>query len=286
VHQPAAPLNPGSAGLRNTGVEQKENAMGTADSVRHIPGIRTRRLAGWALAGSLGAIVVIASACTPSASSPTSTVLNQRATSAKTAAAEVSTAQAGALGTILVDRSGFTLYRFSMDHPGASSCTGSCATVWPPLTVTTAHVAAGSGVAGSELGTITRSDGSLQVTFAGMPLYRFSGDKKAGDTSGQGVAGAWSVVNPSTAASAPAASTSTTGSVPSSAIPSTTAPSSGNAVVPGSGGGMGHAPAPPAPAAPPASAPPATQPPPTQPPPTAPPPTSPPTTQGGGGYGY
>lgn len=232
---------------------------------------RSNRSWRWVVMGSLGSIVVLAAACSSSASSPTSTVLKQRVTSSRTAAAVVSAAPAGALGTVLVDHSGLTLYRFSPDGTGKSTCTGACAMIWPPLTVPTPRVAAGSGITASELGTITRPDGTLQVTFNGMPLYRFSGDKKAGDTTGQGVAGEWFAV--------PAAA---------SAAPTTTSPPATSSVPPSSPTTVPHAVMPvPAATAPPASAPPVTAPPPTAPPPTAPPATSPPpTSAGGGGYGY
>ncbi len=235
---------------------------------------RNNRFRRWVVIGSLGTIVFLAAACSSSASSPTSTVLKQRATSSRSAAAVVSAAPAGALGTILVDQSGITLYRFSPDGTGKSTCTGACAMAWPPLTVPTPRVAAGTGITASELGTLTRPDGTLQVTFNGMPLYRFSGDKKAGDTMGQGVAGAWSVV-PASASAAPPTTTSAP-PPPSSTTPPISPTTTPHAVMPA-----------PAATAPPATAPPATAPPVTSPPVTSPPPTSPPTTQsGGGGYGY
>ncbi len=238
---------------------------------------RANPLRRWLLIGSLGAIVVLAAACSSSASSPTSTALKQRTASARTTAAVVSAKSVGSLGTILVDQSGLTLYRFSPDGTGKRTCTGACAMTWPPLTVSSPQVTAGNGVTASALGTITRPDGSLQVAFNGMPLYRFSGDKKAGDTAGQGVGGTWFVV-PATAAAAPTPSTSPTTAPPASS--STTSPTSPattpHVVMPA-----------PAATAPPATAPPATSPPVTSPPATSPPPTSPPTSSpGGGGYGY
>jgi predicted lipoprotein with Yx(FWY)xxD motif len=99
------------------------------------------------------------------------------------------------LGSILVDPEGMTLYMFANDGPGESACTGSCATTWPPLLVDGEPVA-GEGIDASLLGTTERSDGSLQLTYNGMPLYFYSQDSAAGDTNGQGVGGVWYVVNP------------------------------------------------------------------------------------------
>jgi predicted lipoprotein with Yx(FWY)xxD motif len=93
-------------------------------------------------------------------------------------------------GKILVDADGRTLYHFDKDKNGKVACTGSCATTWPPLLV--AKGTKPSGTTG--LGTVQRPDGTTQVTYHGEPLYRYSGDSKAGDTRGDGVAGLWHVV--------------------------------------------------------------------------------------------
>lgn len=90
------------------------------------------------------------------------------------------------LGDVLVDASGRTLYLFEKDANGASSCSGECASNWPPVTVTGAPVA-GGGLDSAKLGTTTRADGAAQVTYNGHPLYRFSGDAKAGETNGEGI---------------------------------------------------------------------------------------------------
>ncbi len=90
------------------------------------------------------------------------------------------------LGTIVVDKTGRTLYLFEKDSSGKSACTGACAVGWPPLAVS-GMPAAGSGVKAGMLATITRTDGKSQVTYNGHPLYTFTGDTKPGDTSGEGV---------------------------------------------------------------------------------------------------
>jgi predicted lipoprotein with Yx(FWY)xxD motif len=101
-------------------------------------------------------------------------------------------ASSGTVGTadglgakLLVDASGRTLYLFESDTGDKSTCTGDCAQAWPPLAAD-GTATAGDGADASMLGTITRADGTKQVTYAGHPLYRFSGDTKAGDTEGEG----------------------------------------------------------------------------------------------------
>src|SRR5215831_2553435 len=110
----------------------------------------------------------------------------------------VSTASTG-LGRVITDSRGRTLYLFEKDKRGRSSCSGICASYWPPLLTTEKPVATG-GAKRSLLGTIRRSDGTKQVTFAGHPLYRFSGDSKRGQTSGEGLTdfgASWYAVSPS-----------------------------------------------------------------------------------------
>src|SRR3954465_8773437 len=97
-----------------------------------------------------------------------------------------------ALGTVVVDGTGFTLYRFDKDKPkpAKSNCNGSCATQWPPVLVASAAEAKEvrlDGVDAGAVGTVKRVDGKLQLTIGGWPVYRYSGDKAAGDTTGQGV---------------------------------------------------------------------------------------------------
>jgi predicted lipoprotein with Yx(FWY)xxD motif len=89
-------------------------------------------------------------------------------------------------GPILVDSHGRTLYDFPPDKRGASTCYGACAALWPPLT-TTGKPHAGAGVRASLLGTTKRSDGKIEVTYNGHPLYYFVTDGKPGQTTGQGV---------------------------------------------------------------------------------------------------
>jgi predicted lipoprotein with Yx(FWY)xxD motif len=128
------------------------------------------------------------------------------------------------LGTVLTDSQGLTLYWFAIDTPTSSKCTGGCTTYWPPVTGT-AQAASGVTLPG-KLGTITRSDGSVQATYNGHPLYTYAGDKAPGQTSGNnvnGFGGVWHAVTAS-------ASAGGTSSSPSSS------PSSGG----GYGGGGGY----------------------------------------------
>jgi len=102
----------------------------------------------------------------------------------------------GAMGSYLVGEDGKTLYLLTKDPAGSSSCTGTCATNWPPFTLDSGEtVAAGTGVTGT-IGTISRPDGTTQVAINGVPLYYFKGDSAAGDTNGQGVQGVWFLVTP------------------------------------------------------------------------------------------
>ena len=77
------------------------------------------------------------------------------------------------------------MYLWVKDTGDASQCSGACAGAWPPVPATGSVTAGGSAVA-SDLGTITRSDGTKQVTYDGHPLYYFSGDSGSGTATGQG----------------------------------------------------------------------------------------------------
>jgi predicted lipoprotein with Yx(FWY)xxD motif len=104
----------------------------------------------------------------------------------------VNVSQSAEYGDILVDASGMTLYLFTNDERNKSNCSGGCATAWPPL-LTAGDPTAGEGVTADRLGTITRDDGSIQVTYNGWPLYYVARDEKPGDTNGQ--YGTWFVVS-------------------------------------------------------------------------------------------
>jgi predicted lipoprotein with Yx(FWY)xxD motif len=143
---------------------------------------------------------VLLSACgsssgSKSASSATEAQPASSQTSSSASSALVKTASNSKLGaTVLVDAQGMTLYHLSAEQNGKFICTTTaCVQVWHPLTA-----AAGSTPSGSvgSLGTVKRPDGTVQVTYKGMPLYTFAQDKEAGEASGQGIkdVGTWSAV--------------------------------------------------------------------------------------------
>lgn len=171
----------------------------------------TMRRAGRAMVAMVAFAAVVA-ACSnpgatagpPTAAPATAAVTSAPATSGPATAAPTTAAagltiearQDATLGAFVTGKDGMTLYVFTADSGGKSACNGDCAAAWPPLTVAAASdVAAGSGVTGT-LGTITRDDGKLQVTLGGLPLYYYSGDKVAGDTTGQGLFEKWYLVSP------------------------------------------------------------------------------------------
>ena len=133
------------------------------------------------------AVAVIAAGC--GSSSKNYGTSSQPTTKTTTQAASTPSAvslRSTSLGKVLVGPNGRTLYLFEKDTGGKSACTGSCAAVWPPLT-TTGKPTAGSGVNAAMLSVTKRPDGKSQVVYAGHPLYDYSADTKAGDTTGEGL---------------------------------------------------------------------------------------------------
>jgi predicted lipoprotein with Yx(FWY)xxD motif len=116
-------------------------------------------------------------------------------TTSQSAGAKLATADVANFGKVVVDGTGRTVYVFDKDtaSPSKSNCDGGCAAMWPA-------VMAGDGtpqldgVDASLVGTVTRTDGSKQLTLAGLPLYLFANDAKAGDAKGQAFGGLWWVV--------------------------------------------------------------------------------------------
>jgi len=153
-------------------------------------------LASRRFAGLLIASLALVAACSSSGATtapPTATLPPTAPAGTPQASTGSSTLTIGmastALGSVLVGPNGLTLYVHAGDSATSSTCTGACATAWPPLVVTSGQTAAlASGITGT-LGTLTRADGTVQVTFNGMPLYGWQGDKAAGDTTGQNVNG-------------------------------------------------------------------------------------------------
>jgi predicted lipoprotein with Yx(FWY)xxD motif len=154
------------------------------------------------LAGAAAPLVLtlVAAGCGAAASASGGAYGGPAASTAAPAAgaAAVVATRASSLGPILVDGRGRTLYLFEQDRGTTSTCDGSCAAIWPPLT-TKAAPQAGTGAAGTKLGTTRRADGTLEVTYGGHPLYAYAGDAKPGDTTGQGVdqfGAEWYVLSP------------------------------------------------------------------------------------------
>lgn len=144
---------------------------------------------------SAGSSAAASAAPSAQASAEPSAAASAGASGAADALIVVSTSPT--LGEILVGEGGKTLYVFTRDTGGASVCNGECATNWPPLLAEGgAAPTAGEGVTGT-LGTITRDDGSTQVTYNGAPLYYFIGDAAAGQVNGQGLQDVWFVATPS-----------------------------------------------------------------------------------------
>jgi predicted lipoprotein with Yx(FWY)xxD motif len=138
---------------------------------------------------------------TPAASQPTTTA-NQSsyaptATTSATPAALITTKQ-GKLGTILAyGPKRLTVYLFEADKGAASTCSGECASLWPAVS---GHPQASGQAVASHLGTISRGDGTTQVTYNGHPLYLYAKDKDDGDAYGQGIksfGASWYVLTPS-----------------------------------------------------------------------------------------
>jgi predicted lipoprotein with Yx(FWY)xxD motif len=120
----------------------------------------------------------------PAAAAPSS---SPAATGQASGAATVSLAAiSGIPGKALAGSNGRTLYLFQADKNGTSACSGACAAAWPPDTVT-GTPQAGSGVSQALLGTLTRADGTMQLTYDGHPLYYFTADTAAGTAHGQAV---------------------------------------------------------------------------------------------------
>jgi predicted lipoprotein with Yx(FWY)xxD motif len=159
----------------------------------------------WLALASLAAAALVVAGCGSSASS-TSTAPAAGSGSASTLK---TTTISGA--SVLTNASGFTLYWFAPDTSTTSKCNGSCATFWPPVK---GPATVGAGVTGT-LGTITRSDGSVQATYDGHPLYTYKGDTAPGQAKGNGLnisGGVWHEVTASGgAAPAPSQSTSSGG---------------------------------------------------------------------------
>jgi predicted lipoprotein with Yx(FWY)xxD motif len=163
---------------------------------------RARLAAG---AGSAFGVALLVAACSTGSSGTAAAGSSSPAGASSSSAAAggsgstVITTVSSSAGTFLATSSGHAVYLWSKDGNGMSACTGACTGAWPPVT-TTGQVTASGGAKSSDLGTITRPDGTKQVTYDGHPLYFFAGDSGPGMASGQGNDGfgaKWWLVSPS-----------------------------------------------------------------------------------------
>lgn len=95
-------------------------------------------------------------------------------------------------GSYMADFAGMTLYTYDKDTTGVSNCSGGCLAAWPAYS----SGATAQGTFPANISVITRSDGSMQFAWKGMPLYYYAKDKVAGDVTGDGVGGVWHLVKP------------------------------------------------------------------------------------------
>ena len=146
-----------------------------------------------AVCALLAAVAVLGAACGGGSKSATTSSSNST----------IATANSD-VGSILVNCvRGETLYLFAKDTGADDSCSGACAKAWRPYSANGAALHVGSSLKASLLTSMTRADGTKQLTYNGHPLYTFSGDSKAGDITGQGsdaFGARWYVVSPKGAA--------------------------------------------------------------------------------------
>ena len=174
-------------------------------------------------AAPLAVALLAAAACSSSGSSSGSASSSTSPSAAASAASgsassTVITTKTSSGGSFLTNSAGRAIYLFMADSTGKSACSGACAAAWPPVIATGQPTAAG-GAQSSDLGTITRSDGTKQVTYDGHPLYYFEGDTGPGTDKGQGIDGfgaQWYLVAPSGSSITTAVTISGSGSAPAS----------------------------------------------------------------------
>jgi predicted lipoprotein with Yx(FWY)xxD motif len=128
---------------------------------------------------------LLAAACGTAAGSTTGSTAAGTPASSGSTAATVIESHAGSAAPFLTNSSGRAVYLWAADSMNKSMCSGACAQAWPPVT-SMGQVTAAHGAKAADLGTITRSDGTKQVTYLGHPLYFFAGDSGPGQTNGQG----------------------------------------------------------------------------------------------------
>jgi predicted lipoprotein with Yx(FWY)xxD motif len=169
-------------------------------------------------AAPLAVALLAAAACSSGSSSSSSGSTSHSTSPPAAASSTMITTKTSSGGSFLTNSAGRAIYLFVADSTGKSTCDGACAAAWPPVIATGQPTAAG-GAQASDLGTITRSDGTKQVTYDGHPLYYFQGDTGPGTDKGQGIDGfgaKWWLVAPSGSSITTAVTISGSGSAPAS----------------------------------------------------------------------
>ncbi|MQY40785.1 hypothetical protein SRB17_88180 [Streptomyces sp. RB17] len=173
--------------------------------------LRTTSLRTLGFGLSLAALATFAAACdsssndsaaadtktasaAPSSAGLGSTTASATPNSAGTDSLVLKTAK-GSAGIWLTDPAGRTLYLNTKDKK-KSNCYDTCAKEWPPLTTTKTVTVTGKYTVPSNVGTITRTDGTKQVAYGGHPLYYYKGDTAPNQIKGQGVDGTWFLIGP------------------------------------------------------------------------------------------
>jgi predicted lipoprotein with Yx(FWY)xxD motif len=175
---------------------------------------------------------LLAAACGTAAGSTTGSTAAGTPASSGSTTATVIESHNGSAAPFLTNSSGRAVYLWAADSMNKSMCSGACAQAWPPVT-SKGQVTAANGAKAADLGTITRSDGTKQVTYLGHPLYYFAGDSGPGQTNGQGsdsFGAKWWLVAPTgskiTVADSAAAAGSSSSKAPASSGGSSTGGSS------------------------------------------------------------
>ena len=172
---------------------------------------------------------LLAAACGTAAGSTTGSTAAGTPASSGSTAATVIESHAGSAASFLTNSSGRAVYLWAADSMNKSMCSGACAQAWPPVT-SMGQVTAAHGAKAADLGTITRSDGTKQVTYLGHPLYFFAGDSGPGQTNGQGsdsFGAKWWLVAPAGAKITAADTAASTGSSSSTAPAASSGSSAG-----------------------------------------------------------
>jgi predicted lipoprotein with Yx(FWY)xxD motif len=139
----------------------------------------------------------VAASEAPASEEPASEAPSSEAPEGGTTITELKVAES-ALGQIITDGAGMTLYAFMPDEAGTPTCYDDCAVAWPPgLADDPTAVTVGAGLDASKLSTVDRTDGGKQLKYGTWTLYFFAKDAAAGDTNGQGLNEVWYVIAPS-----------------------------------------------------------------------------------------